>query len=169
MQIKLFHSLGLLIAMMAFALLTQSGQPKNTPKTTGTDSTAKKNNTTHLKASMGCQPNPSSYIRTNKNDAYQLLKSKICVMDTKTNTKLPVRSFEMIYCEKGLYEDSTGTPTVVTDCQLVPFEGDSLATDWMMSLQDRLYRGDSIAISSIVTVYEGKSIRIKDKINIAIQ
>jgi hypothetical protein len=169
MQIKLFQGLGLLITLVAFAFLTESAQTNNKPKTAGTDTTSKKSSFAHLKASMGCKPNNNTSIQAGKTDAYQLLKNKVCVMDTKTNTTLTVRAFEMIYCEKGLYEDSTGTPTVVTDCQLVPFDGDSIATDWMLSLQDRLYRGDSIAISNIIAVYEGKSVKIKDRITIAIR
>jgi hypothetical protein len=168
MQKRLLHSFLLLIGLMAFGLLTQSGnaQKKSTPLPA--DST-KKATYDFIKTSLGCQKDKTGYLPINKEMATALLKSKICATDTKTNTQLAIRGFEMTYCEKGLYEDSTGLPTVITECQLIYFEGDSISTVWEKNFNERLYKGDSISLNNIVVRYDNKSIRLNEKINIAIK
>jgi len=60
-----------------------------------------------------------------------------------------VKSFSFIYAERNLYDDSLGTPTVMTDYSEVPCPGDTISADLAIDIYTRTKPGDTVFIDNI--------------------
>lgn len=94
-----------------------------------------------------------------------LMKVPLCAKDSANNI-LKVRSFEILYAERGLYQDDEGLPIIYTDYSSDRFQGDTLTKYWKDKFTQRLYKGDTVFIENIHCMaldknyYEAKPIKI---------
>jgi hypothetical protein len=140
-----------------------------TPKMT-VDGVTKQNETSiNYKCYFGCDDGLSATGVFNKTRLLAASKKKICVKDLKTSTAVPVYSFDFTYCERGVFEDSTGLPTLITDYNFVPFIGDSITTNWQKALEERLYKGDTLRIENIVIRKDGKLVKLNERLKLAVE
>lgn len=86
-------------------------------------------------------------VKAEKADS--LLKQHLFIKDTKGNKVLPVLGFELLYAERGLFEDSTGRPIIVTEYYQTQSASDTVAAYFLRSLQDMYKAGDTIKIQNI--------------------
>jgi hypothetical protein len=66
------------------------------------------------------------------------------------NTEHTVFSFFLTYAERGLFEDSTGHPTIMTNYTGTNSENGKLPDYWLKSLRERSKAGDTVMISNII-------------------
>ena len=85
----------------------------------------------------------------------QMMQKPLCAKDSVNNI-IPIKSFELIYAESGLYQDSTGLPIIYTDYTNDIFVGDTINTYWKNNFNERLYRGDTIIFDRIICSPDGK-------------
>jgi hypothetical protein len=135
----------------------------------GKDSVARKVDYSHIVPLFACDTAQKGVIYATREQALALMRNKLCIIDQKKNAKLPMLGYEMNYCEKGLYEDSTGTPAIITECSFMPFIGDSIPVNWIRSMEERLYKGDSLHFSSFVTKVDEKIIKTKKTLDLVIR
>jgi hypothetical protein len=57
---------------------------------------------------------------------------------------IKVESFEIIYAERGLYQDDEGLPIIVTDYSNVACTGDTIPKKWIQNFNERSYKGDTV-------------------------
>lgn len=100
----------------------------------------------NCKIYYGCQVENNNYITVDK--FLNLMNSPICAKDSIGNT-YRLESFEIVYAETGLYQDSTGLPITVTDYSFASFTGDKIDAIWQKVFTERLYNGDSIKLQSV--------------------
>lgn len=81
--------------------------------------------------------------------ADSLLKQHFYIKDTKSNKTMPVLGFELLYAERGLFEDSTGRPIILTEYYQTQSPSDTVAAYFLRSLQDMYKPGDTIKIQNI--------------------
>jgi hypothetical protein len=97
-------------------------------------------------------------------DILALCNNNICVMNDKTKAKYKVHSYDFNYCERGLFEDSTGLPTIITEVHFEECKGDSICTKWKKMLAERLYKNDTLRISAITINTDKGVIKIPSKL-----
>ena len=113
------------------------------------------------KTFFGCSPEGKGIMSADKFIA--LMDYPICAKDS-TGTRFGISSFEIVYSETGLYQDSAGLPIIITDNSFAAFTGDSLTFNWKKNFRERLYKGDTVHISQVRVLgtdgknYEGESI-----------
>lgn len=93
------------------------------------------------KAYFGCTYTDSFQISVN--EFKQLIHKPLCVKDSVGNL-IKVESFEIIYAERGLYQDDEGLPIIVTDYSNVACTGDSIPKKWIQNFNERSYKGDTV-------------------------
>lgn len=93
------------------------------------------------KAYFGCTYTDS--IQMSVDEFKQLIQSPLCVKDSAGNV-LKVESFEIMYAERGLYQDDEGLPIIVTDYSDVACKGDTIPKKWIQNFNERCYKGDTI-------------------------
>jgi len=93
------------------------------------------------KAYFGCTYTDSFQISVN--EFKQLIHKPLCVKDSVGNL-IKVESFEIIYAERGLYQDDEGLPIIVTDYSNVACIGDSIPKKWIQNFNERSYKGDTV-------------------------
>ncbi len=101
------------------------------------------------KTFLGCQQESSMHM--DKDSFCTLLQQPLCAKDS-AGKSYKIRSFEITYAERGLYEDSAGLPIVVTDYQNDAFSGDTVNSYWKKMLQERFYKGDTVYIEHVVLI-----------------
>jgi hypothetical protein len=89
-----------------------------------------------------------------------LIDKPLCVKD-KDNKQYPLKGFQILYAEKGLYLDSNDAPIIFTDYSEESFKGDSITTVWKDLLKSRLYKGDTISFENVTYIKDGKNYRGK--------
>lgn len=62
----------------------------------------------------------------------------------------PVLQFHFSYSERGVYEDSTGTPRIMTDHYHTESVKGKIPDDWVMSMRNRSKRGDTAIFYDIL-------------------
>lgn len=67
-----------------------------------------------------------------------------------------VVDFVFSFAERGLYEDSTGRPMIVTDYLSVNCPGGKLPEEWIKMLHDRSKRGDTVYVDEVMAIYPDK-------------
>lgn len=98
------------------------------------------------KGFLGCSVSDSTYV--NKADFEQLITRPLCAKDSSNNA-YKVTSFEIVYAERGLYQDSAGLPIVVTDYSFGKSNGDTIPQAWIGTFNERCYKGDTIYFDKI--------------------
>lgn len=93
------------------------------------------------KAYFGCTFTDS--IQVSVDEFKQLIKNPICVKDSAGNL-IKVESFEIMYAERGLYQDDEGLPIIVTDYSNVLCNGDTIPKKWIQNFNERSYKGDTV-------------------------
>lgn len=81
--------------------------------------------------------------------ADSLLKEHLFIKDAKTNKLTPVLGFELLYAERGLFEDSTGRPIIITEYYQTQSASDTVAAYFLRSLNEMYKAGDTIKIQNI--------------------
>ncbi len=106
---------------------------------------------------LGCAITDSVFVDKNLFDS--LVALPICAKDSNNNY-CKVQSFEITYAERGLYQDSTGLPIVVTDYSSVTCKGDTIPTAWKQIFHDRSYKGDTIYFDKIIAKSPDQKMRL---------
>jgi hypothetical protein len=104
-----------------------------------------------------------------KQEVLNNLSGTFCVQNEDTKEKYKVLSYDMNYAELGYYEDSLGIPTLMTEYFYNECKGDTIASMWQKSYNERLHRGDTIKFSEFVFLIDGRSLKIKDKLNLVVE
>jgi len=66
------------------------------------------------------------------------------------NIEHTATAYYLTYAERGLFEDSTGHPMIMTDYTGVHSEKGHLPAYWLSSLQERTKAGDTVLIDNII-------------------
>jgi hypothetical protein len=77
------------------------------------------------------------------------INQPFCAKDS-LDTMYRVISFDMIYAETGLYQDSTGLPIKHTDYTFASFRGDKIDQNWIKLFGEHAYKGDTIRFSNFL-------------------
>lgn len=137
-----FSLLGV-ITLLGFAIAEQNDR----------DAARKSKYTSYL----GCAITDSSAVDKNIFDS--LVALPICAKDS-AQSYCKVQSFEVTYAERGLYQDSTGLPIVVTDYTQFNCKGDTIPKNWVDVFRDRSYKGDTIFIDKIIARSPDQKLRL---------
>ena len=117
-------------------------------------------------AYLGC-----AVIETNKVDKNlfdNLIALPLCAKDSAQNY-CKVQSFEITYAERGLYQDSTGLPIVVTDYTQFACKGDTIPQNWVDVFRERSYKGDTVFIDKIIAKSPDQKMRLCKGLKLIIQ
>jgi len=79
----------------------------------------------------------------------QYMQQPFCAKDS-TGAEYKVVSFEMIYAETGLYQDSTGLPIIHTDYTYGTFKGNTIDDIWTKKFKEHVYKGDTIRFNNVL-------------------
>jgi hypothetical protein len=104
-----------------------------------------------------------------KQSIVDLMSKQVCVMDLNSQKQFKVVSYDFIYAERGVFEDSLGIPTIMTEYHYEECRGDTIKTRWQRVLADRLYKGDTVKITQVVFTVDGKNIKIKEPLFLVAQ
>lgn len=97
-----------------------------------------------------------------------LLQLKVAVKDPQSGKIYPAVGFSFYYAERGLYEDSTGKPKILTEYYTLNLEGDSIPRFLNRGYQSKAKRGDTIKFYNILA--KADSVIIKgENINLILQ
>jgi hypothetical protein len=168
MKKPILFSILLSTVIALFAISLQSARPNDgdDKKIKAADSLIKVLEA--LKPSFDCRQDKQGYLQLGKEELNQLLKKKLCILSTANTKSATIRGFDLQYCEKGVFEDSTGVPSIITECNLNSFNGDSIPQMWLKAFEERLYKGDSLVFDNFVVNYDSKTYRIKNKLVVSV-
>ncbi|QLH46298.1 MAG: hypothetical protein HWD58_12090 [Bacteroidota bacterium] len=99
------------------------------------------------RAFFGCMVEDSSSVEKNAFDI--LVGKKLCAKDSAGNL-LTVESFTITYAERGLYQDSTGLPIIITEYSTAECKGDTIPAQWIADFRERSYRGDTVYFDRVM-------------------
>ena len=102
---------------------------------------------TKYKAYFGCVYTDN--IQIDAQTFKQLMQQPLCAKDSASNM-FKVKSFEITYAERGLYQDEEGLPVIVTDYTTESFTGDTLTSYWKKNFNERLYKGDTVFFERVI-------------------
>ncbi|GBL36016.1 hypothetical protein EMGBS15_16110 [Filimonas sp.] len=77
-----------------------------------------------------------------------LIALPLCAKDSNKNS-VQVQSFDVIYAERGLYQDSAGLPIIFTDYSTFQCEGNSVPKNVVSLFNERSYKGDTVSIENV--------------------
>lgn len=106
---------------------------------------------------LGCAITDSAAVDKNMFD--QLVSLPLCAKDS-AQSYCKVQSFDVTYAERGLYQDSTGLPIVVTDYSQFSCKGDTVPKHWVDVFRERSYKGDTIFIDNIIARSPDQKLRL---------
>lgn len=115
------------------------------------------------KAFFGCHYSDEISLETNT--FKEFMKRPFCAKYSNNNF-FKVNSFELMYAERGLYQDDEGLPIIYTDYTSDRFVGDTLNAYWKNIFSQRLYKDDTVYFEKITCIaadnkhYECKPIKI---------
>lgn len=81
-----------------------------------------------------------------------LIALPLIAKDT-TNAERSVSSFSFTYAERGVYEDSTGTPRIMTDYYATESEQGKLPVSWVTQIRSRTKEGDTVFYLNVMGIY----------------
>jgi hypothetical protein len=81
-----------------------------------------------------------------------LLNYNLIARDTQ-NREHPVTQFSFTYAERGVYEDSTGKPQIMTDYYSAESDKGRLPDFWRNSIKERTKQGDTAMFYEIISNY----------------
>ena len=96
---------------------------------------------------LGCEVTDAQAVSTA--DFLRLIQKPLCVKDS-AGRLCKVQQFELSYAERGLYQDSTGLPIVVTEYSGTNCKGDTIPKAWQAIFAERAYKGDTILFGEII-------------------
>src|SRR5690606_21557174 len=96
--------------------------------------------------------------------ADSLLHQKLKAYDVKGKNILPIVGFELFYAERGLFEDSTGRPMIMTEYYHTQAAADTVPQYFLTSLKDLYKAGDTIKIQNIFSKKGDKFIAVNNQI-----
>jgi hypothetical protein len=96
---------------------------------------------------LGCEATDAQPIPTQQ--FLSLIQKPLCVKDS-AGRLCKVQQFELSYAERGLYQDSTGLPMVVTEYSGTNCKGDTIPKAWQLIFGERGYKGDTIIIDNVI-------------------
>ncbi|MBU3677082.1 MAG: hypothetical protein FGM54_07890 [Chitinophagaceae bacterium] len=96
---------------------------------------------------LGCEATDVQAIPTQQ--FLRLIQKPLCVKDS-AGRLCKVQQFELSYAERGLYQDSTGLPMVVTEYSGTNCKGDTIPKSWQLIFGERGYKGDTIIIDNVI-------------------
>lgn len=114
-------------------------------------------------AHLGCMDNDISTLGKESFDS--LIALPLCGKDS-SHTVFPIQGFEIIYAERGLYQDSAGLPIIFTDYTTMQCTGNTLSKNWVDLFKERSYKGDTVFIENIKVLgndnksYQAKALKI---------
>ncbi len=115
--------------------------------------------TARYKAYLGCTYTDN--ILLDVNTFKKMMSQPLCAKDSASNV-FKVKSFEITYAERGLYQDDEGLPIIFTDYSADSFTGDTLNSVWKKRFDESLYKGDTVYFEQIIcTVAEKKNVLCK--------
>lgn len=76
------------------------------------------------------------------------MSEPLCAKDSLDNS-YRILSFELLYAETGLYQDSAGLPIIHTDYSFATFEGNTIDSNWISLFKEHAYKGDTIRFNKI--------------------
>lgn len=100
-----------------------------------------------LQTYFACKQNGK--IALSADDFLKYMNEPFCAKDS-SQAVYKVVSFEMIYAETGLYQDSAGLPIVHTDYTYATFEGNTINESWSRLFKDHVYKGDTIRFNNVL-------------------
>lgn len=106
---------------------------------------------------LGCSMTDEKAVSREAFEA--LIDLPLCAKDTGKN-HCKIQSFQITYAERGLYQDSTGLPIVVTDYSSVKCIGDTIPMAWRTIFHQRSYKGDTIYFDKIIAKTPDDKIRL---------
>jgi hypothetical protein len=134
MKHKLFYFATLLICFSCLSFVEQNQESKGKVKY-------------DYVALLGCTPFASPLM--NKNDFDRISSQSFCAKDS-ANAIYKISAFDITFAERGLYQDSTGLPIVVTDYSSAHCTGDTIPKFWINAFKERSYKGDTIFFDNII-------------------
>lgn len=143
-----------ILAFASFALLFAFTQDRNS------------SNTSKYYAYLGCAVTDSQLLDKNVFD--NLIALPLCAKDS-AQTYCEVQSFEVTYAERGLYQDSTGLPIVVTDYSQFACKGDTIPKIWVETFRERSYKGDTIFIDKIIAKSPDQKLKLCKSLKLIIK
>jgi hypothetical protein len=170
-----FLTLGLCIAVLCGGLMLWSSfapGPVSSISTEAGDTTKKKQMPAAIKKIPTYVPMFACKYKSgkiNKQVVLDNIGNSFCVHNADTKENYKVLSFDMNYAELGYYEDSVGIPTLMTEYFFSECKGDTISSIWRNSYKERLHRGDTIKLSEFVFAIEGRTLKIKDNLNLVIE
>lgn len=109
--------------------------------------TSKDGSTAKYKAFLGCTYTDN--VTVDVNTFKKLMTLPLCAKDSANNV-YKVKSFELTYAERGLYQDEEGLPIIFTDYSADSFVGDTLNSVWKRRFNESLYKGDTIYFERVI-------------------
>ncbi len=95
---------------------------------------------------LGCSDMETAMLPKKSFDS--LIALPLCAKDSNKNI-VPVQSFDVIYAERGLYQDSAGLPIIFTDYSTFQCEGNSVPKSVVNLFSERSYKGDTVSIENV--------------------
>ena len=95
---------------------------------------------------LACSSMETSMLSKKSFDS--LIALPLCAKDSNKNI-VPIQSFEVIYAERGLYQDSAGLPIIFTDYSTFQCDGNTIPKSLASLFVERSYKGDTISIESV--------------------
>lgn len=105
------------------------------------------------KAYFGCMYTDN--IMIDANTFKEFMKMPLCAKDSANNF-YKIKSFDITYAERGLYQDDEGKPIIFTDYSSDSFTGDTINSYWKKSFNERLYKGDTVFFDRIICTASDK-------------
>lgn len=118
------------------------------------------------KAYLGCTTGGS--VNLNKQAFDQLIAQPLCAKDSN-QAPVTIQSFEILYAERGLYQDSAGLPIIFTDYTRIPVEGNRLDRKWINEFAERSYKGDTVFIQNVKVAGADKKSHLAEGVRVVIQ
>lgn len=88
-----------------------------------------------------------------KKDLVSLLQDGPVVRDS-LGKEHAVILFTFTYAERGVFEDSTGRPVIMTDYYSIESDNGKIPDGWFRLLQQRLKKGDTATFSNVLSFFD---------------
>ena len=95
---------------------------------------------------LGCREADVSFLPKTSFDS--LIALPLCAKDSHRNAA-NVQSFDIIYAERGLYQDSAGLPIIYTDYSTFKCDGASIPKNVVEMFKEHSYKGDTVFFENV--------------------
>ena len=115
---------------------------------------------------LACSKSENQYLQKAEFD--RLISQPFCAKDTNMNP-VTIQNFEILYAERGLYQDSAGLPIIFTDYTKIPCKGNQLKQEWIDYFLERSYKGDTVFIEQVKVLGSDNKSHLAEGMKIIIQ